>query len=326
MSSRTRILVALFVGCAAFVLCYVQLERRDQLAADFTWIWRGARELLEGRNPYDDPSIGKGRGLPYPHNAPLFYPLPAVLIGVPFAALPAQLAGALFFGLSSTLLAYGLSREGLTRFPLFLSATFWVSCSSAQWGPFIMAAAVLPLLMSFSFAKPNLGLAVMFAYPHRRGLLLAIVVILISLVILPTWPADWLENLGDNHHIPPIALLPGGLLLLLAVLAIRKPSGRLLTMLAVMPQLIWWNDPLVLWLVPKTMRQSLFITATSWIGYLGWYMRHGTEPTSVGIPASPPWVLLSVYFPVLMLVLWQESGYMLALRGVPRRLLAQIQR
>jgi hypothetical protein len=91
LSIRQRILLALVIALASTALCYYNLVQRDQLASDFTWPWRGAMRLLHGENPYDDPRLSPL--YPYPFDAPLYYPLPALLVALPFTALPAELAG-----------------------------------------------------------------------------------------------------------------------------------------------------------------------------------------------------------------------------------------
>src|SRR5689334_5030706 len=85
---RRHLLIAALVAVVAGVLCWLRLAGFDKQAADFTWVWRGARELIAGRNPYHDPSIGRGH--PYPADAPLYYPLPALLYALPLVWLPAQ--------------------------------------------------------------------------------------------------------------------------------------------------------------------------------------------------------------------------------------------
>ncbi len=306
LSIRQRILLALVIALASTVLCYYNLVQRDQLASDFTWPWRGAMRLLHGENPYDDPQLSPL--YPYPFDAPLYYPLPALLVALPFTVLPAELAGALFFGISSGLLAYGISRQGLHHLPLFLSAPFYVAAVVAQWSPLITAAAFLPVLLPVTLAKPNVGLPIILTFPHRRGLLLTGAVLGLSLLIMPSWPLDWLANVTSSHqqYRIPLAVLPGPLLLL-ALIRWREREARLLLLFSVIPQRLWFYDQLSLWLIARSFREGLLLSAASWIGYWTWRLlpdgnlRLGTSPETAG-----PWVVACIYLPALLMLLFRE--------------------
>src|SRR5438067_2059985 len=126
---RQRLLIAVTIGLVSAAVCYARLTAQDIAAADFTWAWRGARLLIAGQNPYTDPALSRANS--YPYDAPLYYPLPAVLLALPFAPLPPELAGAAFIGISAGLLAIGLTRDGYWRLTVFLSAPFWVALISA---------------------------------------------------------------------------------------------------------------------------------------------------------------------------------------------------
>ena len=69
-----------------------------QGAGDFGWAIHAAQRLLAGQNPYDTPLEQ--------------YPLTAAVFALPFVALRPEVAGALFYGISSALLAFGLTRHG----------------------------------------------------------------------------------------------------------------------------------------------------------------------------------------------------------------------
>jgi hypothetical protein len=296
---RRRLAIAIAIGIAAAVLCYVRLLQHGEYAADFTLPLFGARWLLAGQNPYTSP---------YPVDSPLFYPLPAVLAALPFAPLPPELAGALFFGISSGLLAFGLTRDSWRPLLLFLSAPFLMALAWAQWPPLIMAAVLVPGLYPLAICKPNLGIPLMLTYPSRRGMAVCAGLLLLSLLILPTWPLDWLASLGRNRHAPPLLVLPGPLLLL-ALLRWRAPEARLLLLLALAPQRLFFSDQLPLWLIPASARETLALTLVSWLGFFAWVA------IDAGMSASAPvWVVLSVDVPALALVLlplrarWRRRG------------------
>src|SRR5205814_1730868 len=95
---RLRILISTVIGVASAVFCWFLLRRLHQGAADFTWAIRAAQHLLAGKNPYDTPLEQ--------------YPVTAAMFGLPFVWLRPEVAAALFYGISSALLALGLTRQG----------------------------------------------------------------------------------------------------------------------------------------------------------------------------------------------------------------------
>lgn len=295
MPLRQRIFLAAIVAVLSGAICYARLWSRQELAADFTWPWRAAGLLAEGQNPY---TIIRPAG-DYPYQTYFYYPLTAALAAAPFALLPPYLAGGLFFGLSSGLLAFALAADGWKRMGVFLSAPYWVALAVAQWSPLLAAAALLPGLGWLLACKPNLGVAG-FAYrPTWAALIGGAVSGGLSLLLLPSWPRDWLETLGSLEGHPPAALiLPLGPLLLLAARSWRTPEGRLLLALSIFPQLLFFYDQLILWLIPRSLRAGVVYAGLSWLGYAAW------RATSIGaggeiLRQPTQFILWSVYLPAL---------------------------
>src|SRR5215211_1011905 len=96
MSVYRRLLLALAIGFVCGILTYTNLSRSHQEAGDFSWALRGAHRLLEGQNPYNDPTLSPTN--PYPYHDQLYYPLPALLLVLPFTVLPNEIAAGIFFG------------------------------------------------------------------------------------------------------------------------------------------------------------------------------------------------------------------------------------
>lgn len=285
-SPQKRLAVALLIGLLAGLGCY-GLLLRDLMAGDFTWAVRGVRLWLQGIDPY---TAGG-----YPNGLPLFYPLPALFITLPFSFLPDMLAGATFFGLSSALLAWALYPTGPHRLMVFLSTPFFGALILAQWSPLMMAACLLPWLSLLVFCKPNLGLIALTQYrPQYRSLAVGASALILSLILLPSWPKEWWQNI--RYYSPATPMLPViRVLLLLAFLKWRQPEARILGLLAFMPHQPY--DLIVLWLIPKTMRQSLILTMLSWVAYFLWL----TFPT-----ISPLLCGALIYLPALAFVLWPQ--------------------
>ena len=296
-----RLVVALATGALGYVMVSRGLAATPNLLAkDFTWAWRAARALQLGHDPYQVIQI-TGR---FPFSAPFFYPLPTALISLPVASLHPVRAGALFFGASSALLGFAASRDGLSRLLVFGSAPYVMAAANVQWSPLIMAAALLPTAMGLAIAKPNLGLAAFIYRPSWRGVAGGTLLVAISLVVLPRWPLEWLATFGQlPQHAPPIART-GGFLLLLALYRWRTPEGRLLAALACVPQVFYFYDQLLLWLVPRSTKMMLALTASSWLAWAGWWRVR--PATGNGLASAEPFVLLLVYAPALLIALFQS--------------------
>ena len=91
----------------------------------------------------------------------------------------------------------------------------------------------------------------------------------VSLVIIPRWPLEWLEHLGrqpSKHN--PVIMWPMGFVGLLGLLRWRTPEGRLLTASTLVPTASLPYDHLMLWLVARTWKQAAALTVLSWIGYI----------------------------------------------------------
>ena len=224
------------------------------------------------------------------------YPLTAAWFGLPFVHLRAEVAAGFFYGISSALLAFGLSREGYHRLLVFLAYPYWAGILTAQWAPLIMASAFFPLLLPATLAKPQIGLPVALTRASRRGVLAALVLGLLTVALMPHWPLLWLRQLGHYQRFVPLLVLPGPLLAA-ALLRYRERDAVLLLLMAVMPQR-WFYDTLILWLIPKSRRQILATVAFSWgAGIWRWYhIPHSF--TEVG-----RWTVLFIYLPMLAVVL-----------------------
>ncbi len=279
---RFRILISAAIGLASGVFCWSLLAHFHQGAADFSWAIRSAQHLLARKSPYDTPLEQ--------------YPLTAAFFGLPFVWLRSEVAGGLFYGISSALLAFGLTRQGYQRLFVFLAYPYWAGILTAQWSPLIMASAFFPLLLPATLVKPQIGLPVALTHLTRRGVLACAVLVLLSLAVMPRWPLLWTRQLGYYEHFVPLLVLPGPLLAL-TVWRYRDRDAWLLFLAAVMPQR-WFFDTFILWLIPKTRREILLTVFFSWgAGIWRWYhIPHSY--TEVG-----RWMVVFIYLPMLGVVL-----------------------
>ena len=288
---RWRIAVSAAIGLASGAFCWLLMERLHQDAADFRWALHLAHRLLARQNPYDTPLEQ--------------YPLTAGLFALPFVRLRPELAAALFWGISSALLAFGLTRVGYTRLLIFLAYPYWAGVLTVQWSPIIAASAFFPLLLPVTMAKPQVGLPVFLTRLSRRGLWACVLVALLSLAVMPRWPWLWLRQAGNYEHFVPLIVLPGPLLLL-ALLRYRDRDALLLLLSALMPQR-WFFDSFILWLIPRSRREMIWTIFFSWgAGIWRWYhIPHSF--TEVG-----RWTVILLYLPMLVVVLCRKNS----LRGM----------
>jgi hypothetical protein len=284
-----RIGLTILVGLCAAGLCYA--VRRVLLGAgDFSWALYTARDLLQQRDPYAFA----------PSNLNIPYPLPAAVFGAPFVFLSDALASALFFGLSSSLLAYGiLARDTPWRLLVFFSFPYVYALLVAQWSPLIMAAWFFPLLAPLLvLVKPQAAIPVAINRSSRAGVLVAASVWLLSLVIYPAWPWRWLAMLGQYEYSIPLLSLPFGPLLLGALWRWRSPRARLLLGMATLPFRAAY-DLVPLWLIPQSPWQMALLVALSWlVPFLNY-------PLAITVRAH--WAIPILFIPALVFIFWPPA-------------------
>jgi hypothetical protein len=258
-----------------------------QGAGDFGWTLYNVQHLLARQNPYDTPLEQ--------------YPLTSAVFGLPFVWMRPELAGGLFYGISSALLAFGVTRDGYHRLLIFLAYPYWAGLLAVQWSTLIAAAAFFPLLLPAALAKPQVGLPVAITHLSRRGVLACIVIVLISLMVMPRWPWLWLGQASHYQYFVPLLVLPGPLLAL-ALLRYRQPDAWLLLLTAIMPQR-WFFDAFILWLIPKSRREIVFTAALSWAAGI-WRWQHIPQGfTEVGRVT-----VAFIYLPMLAVILLRSSA------------------
>ena len=282
---RTRIAIAFTIGIAAGILCWLFLSRFDQGAGDFGWAIRAARSLYHRQNPYNTPLEQ--------------YPMTAAVFALPFVRLPAVFAGAAFYGISSALLALGLMRGGYHRLVVFLAYPYWAGMIAVQWSPLVMAAALLPLLLPVTMAKPQIGIPIALNYTTKRGAIACLAVLLFTLLLLPRWPWWWIGQFRSYQHFIPMLVFPG-LFLALVLVRWRDESARLLFFTSLMPQR-WFFDSFILWLIPKSRRELLWTILLSWVPGIWRWFHFPHSFHEVG-----RWAVVFFYLPMLVVIFLRQ--------------------
>jgi hypothetical protein len=299
-TTANRLAVAGALGLAAGAYVILFFRRQSPLAvSDFDAIWTGARALAAGRDPY-----AAIESPPWPW--PLQYPLPAVLVALPFGFLPLQLARAAFMAVSTALLAFGLTRRAWWPLIALAGGQLFFALQSVQWTPLLAAAVLLVPLRVLWFVKPTSGAALFAAYPDRRALIGLLALLLLAFLVWPHWTDGWLSAARGAPHRAAV-LRPGGALLLLALLRWRLPEARQLAVLSLVPLSPHLYEALPLLLAARTRRELLALAVCGAVGLAA----GAVTPHSFGPDHGPiPWavVLLTGYLPALVVVLRHRNA------------------
>ena len=304
---RTRIRVAL--AFSAITAAYVTARglHEPTWPTDFDQLWYAARALLDGTDPYS--VVGPGRTFPWLW--PLYYPLSAVIITLPFTALSILWARIAFSTVAAAILGWAVGPRIRTHWPIVLSAAYIISASRAQWAPLLLAAAWIPILGFVITAKPNVGLATL-AAQDRRGALLVLagcaVMASITFAIQRDWVSSWLDAIRTAPHIQPaVASLPAGPLLALAALKWKRPDARLLLALAFIPHTPSVYDLLVLFFACRTLRESLMLALLTQALYWGIVFFGSFSTFDAYAAGLGRFAVFIVYLPVLGAILLRPN-------------------
>ncbi len=221
---------------------------------------------------------------------PLFYPFPSLFVLAPFALLPLRAAMALFVGCSTALLSWGILAKSPERLPDAARRRLHRRQRAGTVDAARHRDAADPGVGFLAVVKPNVGLASVADDPSAIRILGGGALLLVSLAFHPNWPAEWLHNLRSMPGHPIPILVPGGALALLALLRWRRPEARLLVAMACVPQLMYFADQLPLWLVAKTRRESILLSATSlvaWVISLQAFNRRGPAGVRLELARAP---------------------------------------
>ncbi|MGH7503405.1 MAG: hypothetical protein ACREL7_16885 [Longimicrobiales bacterium] len=297
---RARLAVALTVAATSAALVSLYYRVHPHLQADFDPLWFAARALVAGENPY---RVVADLGWEWP----LYYPIPALLIVLPFAILPMAIARGVFVAVMTGLLAFLITRRAWWPLLALPSAAFFQSVTYAQWSPLLTAAVLIPVLGGLLVLKPSTGLVLFLTRPSWRAVAGGALLLLISFAIRPSWFWEWRESIRSVTHLPAI-LRPGGFLLLLALLRWRRPEARLIALLAVIPVRPTYYEALpLLVLVPSSMRHLLILVMGVNVAFLV-NSRLPLPPTVDAMDAAAWTTLLAfLYIPSLVLLLLREN-------------------
>ena len=167
MHARRALLVAGVIGLSAgLYVWWYYVAVAPAAWSDFDQIWIGARALLTRQDPY---TVVRAT-FPWP----LFYPVTAVLAGLPFATLPLPGARIAFAAMTAGITTWAILRYRPYLWPALCSLPFLFAVQRGQWVPLLLLVALAPspatgLLLTI---KPNVSLPLIAArLPPRAALL-----------------------------------------------------------------------------------------------------------------------------------------------------------
>jgi len=300
----SRVGLSLACGLLAAQLSYLRAASESR-PRDLAALWIAARALLSGHDPY---TASPG----------LLYPLPSVIAATPFALVPsASLACWLFMLVGASAFAYALLEHGRGTLLGFVAPGMLFAAEVVQWTPLHASAYALAPLGVFLIVKPHTGFPIFAAKPSWWAFGAGVVCVLAAFAIDPAWLTHWRASLalGGGHlgtattgfpYAAPV-LLPGGVLVLVALLRWRRPEARLLVALACVPQSLYLYDTVPLFLIPRTFRESALLVVLSYaVLYL--MLRGGPYPDMAHqAVASGRLYTLLLYLPATLMVLRRSN-------------------
>ncbi len=263
-------ILAAFVA-AAFELHTVADRGTSGVFNDFYDYWAAGRVLLHGGNPYDAAALNQVLSAAGVHSTVgefgYSYPLFFLLLVVPLALLPAQVAGYVFAGLSLAAFAVGV---GLLLTPLAQLGRLELTALALAAGGFV------PVRGSLFFGQANLIvlLALALAYRERAATLLLALAGAVKLYPAAGLLAHLRRARAGAVPLFLGAALTGALVVVPNLLSGRRGSTRLLDMLGPDP---YWSNASLNGFVSRIALPS------PW-----------SEPLLPGLPVTPAVVLLAL--------------------------------
>jgi len=301
----------LALGLGFVLVCRVALYLwMPDRASDFDLLYDMAGRVLRGDEVYPAGTSS------------FLYPFPAVLLGVPFRALPLWLARPVFDVLVGWAFVYALWKyRGPYALLALVSGAYLFALARGQTTPLMVAATLIPVLGFLLAVKPNTSVALWVARPSWPPIVGASIFLGVSLAVQPTWPFEWWMAVpADTAHFVPIVMRPLGALLLVAALRWYTPTGRLLLAIACIPQTTLPYELVALALIPNDAVQMAVFVAGSWIAVAA---ATGQLPFGHGLAdwSTIGWgvTLVAVYLPMLVLVLLQPGRKTVLWIGKDRR-------
>jgi hypothetical protein len=301
-SLSRRLMVTLLVAIYAAAASWGGHDRNGGPRSDWDEIWVTSHAWLHGADPYVAGDSLRQAGWEYS----LLYPATATVLTSPLAMLPIRAGQALWAAAGIGALVFALTARGWYGLLALLSAPVVDAFFLLHWSPLLTGATAVPWLGLVWAAKPTIGLALLLGWPTRQAVIGCAFLVLVSLVLVPGWPGEWLSHIQGLSHIVAPWKRPGGFLLLLAFARWRKPEARMLGTLALVPHTTALYEMTPLFLIPRTAREMVGLVLLSLVagGLMLFYLWGDPHHDLAGTLARQwPVDLALLYLPSLWLVL-----------------------
>ena len=300
-SRKQRLTIAIVVGTICGLVSWnIARSLPPHAYQDFGFVWFAARDLLAGQNPYQSVTSLTGRPM-------FFFPLTTALGVMPFVFLRLDLAGPVFVALSTAALAFVVTATAWWPLLIFLSGSMVVSIAAANFATVLPLGFFVPSMGWLGVFKPNIGIAMLAYRPSWKNLLLMIALAALSLIVRPTWPAEWVSAaMSSPYHFAPWRTA-GGVLLVVAIARWRLPEARMLLVMALLPSSPIAYEALPLFVIPRSKREMLVLAITTNIvvALTASNSFQGDPDTYLAV-AQPAMVWLA-YVPALVMVLSRQN-------------------
>ncbi|HUQ18635.1 MAG TPA: hypothetical protein VM099_03390 [Gemmatimonadaceae bacterium] len=279
--------------------------------SDLSQVLFGARAILHGANPYN--LIGPGLAFDLKWGG--VYPATAYVATIPLSFLSDIVASSAFVGVSTFILAFSSTKDSWHRLPLFPSIAFASSVQFAQWSIFMTSILFLPWLALIAAIKPQSAIPIVTASANKRTMLFAIaggvVLLILSLILLPGWPRDWIDTVRASSQLRPPILRLGGFLIAFVLLRWRRSEAWLVFLMACMPQTWAWYNVLPLLVIATTYKEAAVLSIISSTGALLAALIVG-DPTPERYAGWGAAMVTFAYLPAVIVVLKRPNQKELA--------------
>ena len=256
---------AITLACLVAVWAAFTAAHSPGVNTDVDQLWYAARALINGANPYT--SIGPGSPVPHPY--PLMYPLPAVLVIMPFAFLPIEALRASLAAASGGLLTYCIARTDARGLVLLFSRSLYLNVTLVNWTPLLMLMWWWPKASALAAVKPTVGIAMLAGVKNYReaipGLLIAAAATALCFIVRPTWLAEWLDATSKSPSTRPWILTPWAFVVLFALAFPNRWQSRFLVMFMLVPQTLHPIAVLPLILLPVSLVGKTLIAFSTYL-------------------------------------------------------------
>jgi hypothetical protein len=305
--SFLRLTLTVAAGVSGAVLSWVFWSLPQTQSSDLAQIWAGSRAILQHQNPYE--VVGPGRAFEW--SFPLLYPMTAVVMMIPLAAVPMRWVDPLFVGLGFGLFTWAVTSRRLLAPALLALVSFpaLMTMQTSQWSLLLTGAALIPSAGWLLAAKPTIGLALFTAFPRRTPAVAGGLLFVLTVIIWPGWVADWRATFASAPHIVAPVMRFGGPLVLLALLKWKRADARLLLALACIPHTTVPYETIPLFLIPRTWLEAWGLWALALLAYFAQGMMGPYESQAAYWASGAQWIVLLQYLPCLGMVLSRPNEW-----------------